>query len=312
MPQDPNGDLVTKTHLTAIAETYKNPDKNLIADRVLPRVMVGETLFSYQQAKDKYDAFRLPETAVGPRGRVNQLNLGMTEVTASTEDNAIDIPLGYVDLKREKARERATELGASIVGLRNEKRVADVVFNAASYAAGFKEVVTGTDQFNDASYDGDPIGLIQDGLDKMLLPANVLTFGRPAWSKFRRLPAIVSAILGNAGDKGLVKPEQVAALFGLDECLVGEGVLVTSKPGESLVMPTVWGNHIAATHRDRTATTAGGVTFGYNAQFDKIVSEELKDQDVGMRGGVKIRTGESTKAVIVASMAGYFWQNVVS
>lgn len=314
MPNDPNSDFVGQPHLTAIAATYRNPDKVLIADEVLPRVPVGETLFTYQRAKDKYSAFRLPNTDVGPRGRVAELDLEMEEVAASTTDNAIDIPLGAEDLKRPKARERATELGASIIQLRNEKRVADLAFNPASYATGFKELVEGTDQFNNAAYDGNALGIIQDGLDKMLLPATILVFGRAVWSVYRRLPDVVSAVLGNAGQKGLVTAEQLANLFGVQQVLVGESVLVTSKPGEALAMPTVWGKHIAAIHRDRTANTSGGVTFGFNAEYGSRVAEEIADpqKEIGMRGGAKIRTGESTKPVIVADMAGYFWESAVA
>lgn len=313
MPNDPNSDFVAQPHLTAIAENYRNPDKALIADSVLPRVPVSQMQFTYQKAKDPLQAFRLPETRVGPRGKPNQLEMGMTETPEVTVDNAIDVPLGAEDMKRDaKAKEHATELGASIIQLRHEVEVANLVFDGAQYPAGFKETVAGTDQFDSGAYAGDALELIQDGLDAMLLPANVLCFARDVWSKFRKLPEVVSAILGNAGDKGLVKPEQVANLFGVQEVVVGEAFIVTSKPGEATALSRAWSKKIAAIHRDRTANTTAGVTFGFTAEYDKIKSGEIPDKDAGARGGTRIRTYQSTKPVIVAGMAGYLWEDAIS
>jgi len=312
MANDPNGDFPVDPHLTAIAVAYKNPDKVLIADSVLPRdASLSETLFSYSKAKDIHQAVTLPQTAVGPRGKVNRLELQMEDATASTEDEAIDIPLSAYDLKRKGAREGATGLATSIIQLRHELKVASLVFAAAQYPTAQKEELEGEERLDHEDYAGNPLALIDDAITAMLLRGNIAVFGRKAWSVFRKLPGVVKAVQGNSGDSGLATQAQVASLFGLQEVLVGEGWLNTAKPGEAAVMAEVWGPHIAIIHRDRTASTQGGVTFGLTAQYGQIVSGSIPDKNVGLRGGEIVRVGESVKPLIVAPYGGYFLENVV-
>ncbi|EHF7717022.1 phage capsid protein, partial [Salmonella enterica] len=60
------------------------------------------------------------------------------------------------------------------------------------------------------------------------------------------------------------------------------------------------------------ADTQGGVTFGFTAQFGSRVSGSIPDPDMGMRGGQRVRVGESVRELIVAQDCGYFFQNAVS
>lgn len=307
-----NGDLPSDPHLTSLAIAYRNPDKVLVADSVLPRDdSLAETLFSYQRAKDVGQQFRLPHTAVGPKGKVNRLELDWESVPAQTEDNAIDVPLSFYDTKRKNARDIAAGLATSIIQLRHEFNVAQLVFNAASYVTGQKEELEGDERLDHADYEGNPLELVDEALGKMLLRGNIAVFGQASWRKFRTNPKVVSAVLGNAGTSGLVTPAQVAAVLGLQEILVGEGWLNTSLPGVASNMVQVWGPHIALIHRDRNASTQGGVTFGLTAQYGTRIAGWREEKDMGMRGGQIVRVGESTKPLIVAPYGGYFIENAV-
>jgi len=47
-------------------------------------------------------------------------------------------------------------------------------------------------------------------------------------------------------------------------------------------------------------------------QFGDKVAGQWEDKDIGMRGGIRVRTGESVVEEIVASQAGYLFQNIVA
>lgn len=304
----------TVPELVAVAQAYKNPDHTLIADKISPRVPVKRRSFQWQKLADKHKAFRLPDTAVSPTGRVNQIEFRGTPETGSTVDNAIDVPLSAEDLAERgdgiDVQRAATELAMSTVKLRHEYDVASAYFNPDNYET--KETLTGAEQLNSGSYTGNPIKLIRDMMAAALMKPNVLAFGEEAWAVYSMLPAVVSAILGNSGDKGIASPEAVARLFGVQEVLIGESVLCTSKPGEDPVMARIWGPHIAGVYRDRAASPLGGVTFGFTAQYGGAIAGLLEDKDVGMLGGARVRAGESTKTVIVAPAAGFMIEDAVA
>jgi hypothetical protein len=307
-PQDPA--------LTALAIAYRNPDAVLIADAVLPRTPVASTLFSYTSFNDLMKAFTLPNTQVGPTGRVNRLELDGQRVPGETSDEAIDVPLSFYDVNASgqnvNARELATQLGASIIQLRREVRVANLVFSGGTYPEGYKEQLSGDEQWDDDDYAGNALKTIAAGLDVPLIRPNAIAFGPKSWSVFRQLPEVVKAVHGNNGDTGFASRQAVADLLEVQEVLVGSGWLNTAKPGEAPNKTRAWGNHVAAFYRDRTAATVGGLTFGFTAEYGKRVAGSLEDKMVGMRGGELVRTGESVKELVVAPHAAYFWEDVVA
>lgn len=54
------------------------------------------------------------------------------------------------------------------------------------------------------------------------------------------------------------------------------------------------------------------MTFGFTAQSGSRVANSIADPDIGMRGGQRVRVGESVRELIVAGDCGYFFQNAVS
>lgn len=296
-------------HLTSIAIAYKNPDRALIADRVLVRVPVGKLLFQWTSFNDLTTGYRLPETKVGPTGKLNRLELKGQRLSGRCEDDGISVPLSFYDTDDQgegvKPEEMATEAAMNVVLLRHEVDTAALVFDADSYPTGNKETLSGTDQLSDYT-NSDPLGVIGDALESMLMRGNQLVFGSAGWRIFRAHPKVVSAILGNSGTVGFVTREQVAALFEVKEVLVGEGWIDTSKPGETPAMARVWGKDIACLYRDEAAARAQGMTFGCTFTYGQRVAGKIPDPEMGLRGGQLVKAGESTKRLVVASSAGYF------
>lgn len=300
------------THLTAIAIAYKNPDVSLVSDAVLPRVPVGKRTFGWT-TYPVGEMYTVPDTRVGEYSQVNRVTVQGTKVTSEVEDFGIEIPLTRSDIDdappNVNPRDRATERATNIVLLDREIRVAALCFAAASYGAAQKTQLSGTTQWSHA--DSDPIKAILTGLNAALIRPNRLVMGQETWSAFSVHAKVVSACLGNAGQYGVATRERVAELLGLAEVLVGAAMVNSVKPGKTPVLAKVWGKHALAFYSDRTVDTAGGITFGYTAEHGTRVAG-AKDVDMGLHGGVAVRSGESIKECIVAPMAAYFWQDAVA
>jgi hypothetical protein len=298
--------------LMAIAIAFGN--QRMIADEVLPRSVVGKQEFKYLKHAME-EGFTVPDTKVGRKGRPNQVSFSASEETGSTEDYGLDDPIPQVDIDNAPANYnplgRATEGIMNLVELDREVRVAAKVFNANTYGVNNKVTLAGTDQFNDY-VNSDPLGVLTDAMDSMVMRPNVMTIGRSAFSVLARHPQIVKAVHGNAGDSGIARRRDIADLLELEELLVGEAWVNTARKGQAMALARTWGKHIALTYRDKTADTRNGVTFGVTAQFGTRIAGSTPDQNIGLRGGQMVRAGESVQEVITAADLGYFVEDVVA
>jgi hypothetical protein len=297
--------------LTSITVNYRNT--RLIADEVLPRVPVGKQDFRYL-SYGIADAFTVPDTKVGRTSKVTQVEFGATANTASTKDYALDNPIPNTDIENAVGtgydpESRGTEVTTNLILLDREVRVANAVFNAASYATANKITLTHSwDDFTDAT----PIADITAAMDSMVMRPNILVLANNVATALQQNPEILKAFYGNLGDSGIVPTEFLAKLFGLDAVLVGQGWLNISKPGQTPVVQRVWGNMAALIYRDSLASADQGVSFGLTAQWGTRIAGRIVDQDMGMRGGVRIRVGESVKELITAPDLGYLFTNAHS
>lgn len=302
-PQDPQ--------LTAIAIAYRNAE--MIADIVLPRVPVGTREFRWLQY-NKEDGFTLPETTVGRKSRPNQVEFGATEKSGAVEDYGLDDAIPQDDIANAPQgydpRGRAVEGLTNLIQLDREVRVANKVFSADTYPASNKETLSGADQFSDGS--SKPIKVVSEALDVPIQRPNVMVVGQTSWTVLRQHPEVVKAAHRNAGDSGMAEREAVAALFELDEVVVGRGWVNTARRGQAPSYQRVWGKHIALLHRDRTADTQRGATFGYTAQHRDRVAGSWQDRNIGLRGGEMVRAGESVTEIVAAADLGYFFENAVA
>lgn len=310
--------FVIVPELTAIAVAYRQA--GLIADQVLPYVAVNTQEFRYK----KYalaDDFTVPATLVGRKGAPQQVEFGETELTDSVQDHALDAPVPNVDIEaHDRARAsgntggtdpmmRATSMVMELGMTAREKRAADLVFNAANYAAGNKATLGVGSYLSDDAVK--PHNVITDALDTMIMRPNVAVFGRTAWSKISRNPNLVKAVYGQGTEQGQVTRQAFADLFELQEVLVGDGWVNTAKKGQAPVMVRIWGKHVSFMHRNMNADTQYGITFGFTARFGNRLGGYIEDPDMGMRGGKRARAGESVKELITANDLAYLFENAV-
>ncbi len=316
----PKRPFVVDPVLTAIAIGYSNPAHTLIADQVLPRMTVGQETFKWTEYP-LAEAFTVPDTRVGRRGQVNQVEFNGEERESSVEDFGLDTPVPYTDIRAAAAaraqkrstydpEQHSTMTMTKLVELDREIRVANKIHNANAYAADRKVQLSGTSQFNDYT-NSDPIGVLDTAIHGTLIHrANTLVMGFPVWSVIKRHPMLINAVKGGLTTEGMITRQQLADLLEIKEVLVGEAFYNTSKPGQAVTMARAWGKHVSALFIDKSAGP-DEITFGFTAQFGEKIAGRIEDEDIGLEGGFRIRSGERVKELIVAQDVGYFVEDAV-
>lgn len=306
--------------LTAIAVAYSQ--KNLIADLVLPRVSVNTKQFEYTKY-NLADEFTVPQTLVGAKGQPNQIDWASTQVAASVNDHALDSPVTNDAIEQWEMASaagltktlsplaRATRLTMGLVATRRELRAATLVFNANSYAAANKLTLSGTGMWSDYT-NSDPHYEIMTKMDGMIQRPNVVVFGRNGFTKTSLNPKLKAVAFGSANAQRALTREMLAEILEVDQVIVGEGWLNIAAKGQAPNMVRIWGNSCAALNINADADTESGLTFGYTAQFGTQFAGTIEDADIGMRGGVRVRAGESVGEFVTANDLGYLWSNIVN
>ena len=296
--------------LMAIAIAYHN--EKLIADQVLPRVPVGLDAFRYWKFPVG-EGFTIPDTAVGRKGKPNEISFTATEEDSHTEDFALDDPIPQKDLDNcppnYNMLGRSTEQLTNLIELDREVRTAGIVFNANNFGSANKTALQAGDKFSNTA--SDPIKIINGALDACIMRPNIMTIGRAAWTALRMHPKILKAVNHNLGDSGIASLEQVAILFELEQILVGSAWVNTAKKGQSVNLSRAWGPSAALIYRDSTADTRTGTTFGFTAQHGTRLAGSIPDPNIGYKGGARVRVGESVKELITAPDLGYLLAGAV-
>lgn len=307
--------------LTAIAMAYRNPDQVLIADQVLPRIDAAQ-LFKWT----KYDigqGYTVPDTKVGPKSEPNKVDFKGTELQDQTADYGLDDLVSNAEIDAFNAMPHpevagplspqalSTMMIMGLIKLDREVRVANLVFNAANYAAGNQATLAGNSQWSDQA-NSDPVAAIGDALDIPVIRPNKMVIGRNAWTKLRRHPKIVQACNANFQGAGIASRQQVADLFEIQEILVGEAFVNTARKGQAVAMNRTWGKNCLLMYSNQQAAVERQPVFGFTAQFGTAVAGEIPAPTKGLRGGMLVRAGESVKEILSATDVAYYFQNCVA
>lgn len=307
--------FVVNPVLTAITIAYQNA--KLIADDVLPRVPVATPSFLYS-VFNKADSFTIPDTKVGRKSDVNQVDWSATQNSASVTDHALDEVVPNMDKAIAASYGNnidpeavATEQVSDLLALDRESRASNLIFNANSYATPNKTTLSGTGQWSDFT-NSDPLAAIITAMDGMLVRPNQLVVGRPVATKLQTHPKIVQAFHGNNGAYGLAPLDFIASMLGLDEVVVGESWYNTAKKGQTISTSRLWGKHAALLFKSPVSVSTDSMSFGVTAQWGDRLTATYQDPKKGMRGATIVRVGESVQELVLANDLGYFFQNAVA
>jgi len=299
--------------LQAIALAYSN--NKLVSDKVLPRVRpVTKQAFAWLEMSLE-DGFYIPDTRASRRSAPNQVEFRATLKSAQTQDYFLEERLPWSDMENAAPgydpRTHATEMIMYLLALDRERRVANVVFDAGSYADGKSVALSGPDQFSD--YAGsDPVAMLKTAMDAMIMRPNKMVIGRPAWSVLQSHPEVLKAVYRGLGDSGNATADEVARVLELDEIIVGEAWMDSTKRGKTPKLSRLWGKHLALIYQEALANNDRGITFGYTVPWGEPMAGGWEDKNIGPRGGVVVRAGESVAEIIAAPLCGYLMQNVVA
>lgn len=316
--------FVIQPQLTAIAMAYQN--ERFIADEVFPRIPVASSSFKWTRFTLE-DGFTIPNTRVGRRSKPNEIDWSGTEQTDSTQDYALDDAVPQSDIDNARAAQavagvqpvnpemRSTELLSELVALDREQRAATLAFTLGNYPSSQRTTLSGSGQWSHV--DSDPVAAILTAMDAMVVRPNIMTIGQSVWTQLRQHAKVTAALLpmgGNAATRGGVAARAaLAELLELDEIIVGSSWYNSAKPGQTATLTRLWGKHAALHYRAPNMQSTDRVTFGFTGQWGgRIAGTVERDPNVGMRGGNRVRVGESVKELIASNDAGYFFQDAVA
>jgi hypothetical protein len=311
--------------LTAIAIGYRNPAYALIAQRALPSLAVMSETFKWAEFP-LAEGFTVPDSRVGRKGRVTQIEFSSTEKEAGVEDFGFEDAIPFSDIQeaaRMRAEKRtnvdpraqATEMLTDLLMLDREVRVAAIVQNPANFDADKKIVLAGAAQFSDPL--SDPYGVIDDGMNKTLVHRpNTHVMGFNVWNKIKRHNRLIKAVKGDLTEDGAITRQQYCDLFEikLENLLIGEGLLNTARKGQNVALSRVWGNSIELLYLDASKGSAkdNKITWGFTAELGGRISGSDIDKNIGLEGGEIVRVGERCKPIVCAKSVGYQIQNAVA
>ncbi|BDV42434.1 hypothetical protein GURASL_13570 [Geotalea uraniireducens] len=297
--------------LCAVAIAYRNQD--LIADQVLPYVRVGKREFYYMDYTG-VDSFTVPENEVGRKSAPNEVEFSAEKKLASVKDYALKdkIPQGDIDAAGQEEYSydplaRSTEGIMALNKLAREVRAARMVFNPATYPDANRIALAAGSKFSDAT--GDPITVINRGLETPVLRPNTMVIGQTAWTALRTNPAICKAVNRTDGDKGIASKQEIANLFEVKDIVVGQGWVNAAKKGQPRNLVRVWGSHLSLLYLNPNANTDNDITFGFTPRYGNPWGGAMFDKDIGPQGGQEVRAGESCRELIIAPDLGYFVEN---
>lgn len=229
---------IVNTVLSNLAVGYTNGA--FVATALMPYVSVDKEaglvpIFN----KDHFKVYATERALRAKSNRINPGDVGTTPYALTEHD--LESAIDY----REEAesafplQRNATMQVTEGIRLRHEKMVADLVQNAATYAASNKIALSGTDSFTDP--DSDPEGVIDDAKaavrSKIVKDPNTMVIGYSMWRSLKKHPKL-KAILSDTRPR-LVQLADLREIFEIPNIVIGRAVFAT----DAGVTSDIWGRN---------------------------------------------------------------------
>jgi hypothetical protein len=301
-----------------IAIGYKND--SYIADEVMPYFPVNSELFDW----NKYtitDMYNIRETRMSRTGVADTVEFTATSEASRVFDEALDGAVPITDQEFSQPgldpAARTVEGLTELVMLKREQRVANTVFNTASYDAANVVTLSGTSQFNDAA--SNPLTTILNALDVPLVRPNTMVLGQSVWTTLRRNSVIVQAVRGmgmgggNSASSGIIMTDDLAMLFGVDRVLIGQARSNSANVGQASNISRLWGKNLALLHLSPLGMGQGMMpTWGWTARYGTKFVRTWIEEERGIKGSNLYRVGEQVREIVSAPGAGYYIQSAIA
>lgn len=300
--------------LTNLSIKYRN--EAMLWAMLMPVVKVGKRSDKFWKYT-KEDSYRLYDDKIGPKSRPNEVDWSTVADNYSVKDHAFAdwLPQEVIDNADNPLQPEidTNDFLNMLLDIAQEKRVSDLVFNAATYPAGNKVTLSGTSQWGGSA--DDPVNDVIKAVEGTFLRANTLIFGQEAWQKYRGLPEVLDAVKGatrqQATPGGLATINEIAGLFEVERVLVGRGRFITSKEGQTPTYSRLWGKHCVAMSVEKSPGIRS-ITFGMT--FAEMMKETQRDFDakLGVKGAHFFKVAWNSDEKVIASDLGYMIENATA
>lgn len=302
--------------LTSIAQGYKQLD--LVGGNLFPTVPVG--LRAGNIITFGREDFMLYSTQRAPGENTKRVSFGYAGGTFALVDYSLEGQLP-IEIQQEAG---ATENGFSIdmarltinkvqaiMALRLEKAQADLARTLGNYSASNRTTLSGTSQWSDYSGTSNPITVVETAKEAIRASTgkrpNVLVMGPAVLSKLRAHPVIVDRMKYTGRDIATV--EILAALFGVDRVVVGEGIF-SNDAGTAFT--DVWGKDVVLAYTETAGIASMGTpTYGYTYMLNGYPQVEQPYYERSSKSWIFPVTRVEAP-VIAGALAGYLIQNAVA
>jgi hypothetical protein len=308
----------------ALAVTYKNG--KLIAEDVIP--VRGPSLKLKSAMYWEFDFGQMIQlggldTRVGRRGRVKTIEVNAKRVPFMVYDYGLgaEVPQEDIDQAGE-ARMGAPAYDplrhhilalTDILLLEREKRVADLFMSAGTYNPAQVYAVGAGNKFDDPA--ANPIKFVRDRLRNMIMRPDSCAMSYNTLEMLQMCPAFLQAYHGEGSiNKGMVPVEFIQQQWGISKIHAGEAWINTARPGQATTTQRAWQDGtISFFVNNQMAdpiTSDTTATFAFTAEYGTRVAGRKFNPDIGLRGGVEVKSGWSINEIICGKDLGALFTGI--
>ncbi len=310
-----NSTLYQSPLLSGMAQRFYN--RAYIADQVLTPATVPNIQGQYH-VWDSGVVFREQNTAYGPDGSPNRIDMLATKTSFTLDDHALTADLDERETNQAPeiaVKAAKTRALTNALLLKRERVAAAQLFSGTYITNG--ATLSGTDQWSHE--DSNPLSKIYTAQNGQPVLMETLVLGKQVWDALRVHPLILEAVKYTTGGSA-VSTEALAKYLGVERILVGGAFYNSAAEGQTASNGFIWGKHALLCH------TASGpssplmdeVSLGYLAKWGGggnggVRVYEGRDAQRGTGAGMQTIKAEMTYKVLITSVAcGYLFTNAVA
>lgn len=295
--------------LTNISVQFASAPDGYLADMVLPPVPVMKESAAYWV----YDKSRMdtPDSKRAPRSEYNRVDWNVSTDTYLAEQYGLE---GEIDDEERKNAAApldldidTTEIVTDMVLNNREMRVVNLVLSTGTVTQ--NTTLAGANQWSDPA--SDPLGDVKTGRTTIYTGApgytpNSMVVGYLVFEALKMHPDIKEIV--KYTERAIITRQILAAVFEVDDFLVGKVTRRTSKEGAADTFGDVWGKDALLFYKENRPTLKRA-SFGYQMRENDLrvfrYREDKRDTDV-------IRVNEKQDEKIVAAALAYLIKAAVA
>jgi hypothetical protein len=297
--------------LSSIARGYMNND--FIGEIILPPVVVEKEvgkipLFGKENflAKNTERALR----AKSNRGDLDNRKMMAYELDEHDYEVALDYREKNAYLPEDLEAE-AVENTMEIIKLRQEKNIADLIQDPATYPAGHVEFVGAGDKFNEPT--SDPIAMIRDARStvrsKIVKRPDLLVLSYDSYEALIDHPLMIERI--KYSSIGVLNIDLLKQLFDVGEIVIGESVY----SADGVTFTDLWKGFAGLFYRNSQTTetrTARQPRFGHTLRLRGMqIADKYPESGVEVAKLTVVRSTDLRQEVIVGAEAGFIFKDTL-